>query len=299
MQFVSRAARSVSYALAYYVKDRPFALRCRRLLLLMCCHSPAGWAGPDRPRWRSLSFPQLSRLAFAWLMNCDGTQLQGCLCFVFFILPEGRPVKAGVWNIVKLCWWLSTFVSAGSADTLRWTPERSTLSGCKSRRLYSQLLVIQEEERKQRHKPAPTCITLHNSEWVSPVIAGNGLLELPGNLRHESNLTKVVSEEIGILFKPFPSLISQFTLTFKPKLALNCFCLCGYSLYTTEKVFLCAREVLILCRFFSSQQVRNKSLYFQDLLNFCWKGIQHCKCSTCQRSWSGCYNSNQWGRCTF
>lgn len=40
---------------------------------LPCRVSEPGQAGVTLP-----SFPQLSQLDFAWLMNCDGTQLQGC-----------------------------------------------------------------------------------------------------------------------------------------------------------------------------------------------------------------------------
>lgn len=85
------AARSVSYSLADQVGEgqtlAALAFRCRRLrrprfvnvLPLPCRVSRPGQAEVTLP-----SFPQLSQLDFAWLMNCDGTQLQGCLCCFFF-----------------------------------------------------------------------------------------------------------------------------------------------------------------------------------------------------------------------
>lgn len=175
-QFVSRTQGSqvCVLLLGWLAGWRTDPLRCRRpkaaCALLMCCHSPAGWAGLDRLRWRSPSFPQLIQADFAWLMNCDEAQLQGCLCFFFFFFlfkPQGKPVRDEVWNIVKTplmalnlrISWLGC-----TRDTLHWAPERSPLSGCKGCTPYSQLLMFQyqEEERKQRHKPARTWFTLHN-----------------------------------------------------------------------------------------------------------------------------------------
>lgn len=89
-QFVSRTQGSqvCVLLLGWLAGWRTDPLRCRRpkaaCALLMCCHSPAGWAGLDRLRWRSPSFPQLIQADFAWLMNCDEAQLQGCLCFFLF-----------------------------------------------------------------------------------------------------------------------------------------------------------------------------------------------------------------------
>lgn len=116
-----KVARSVSYSWADQMGEgqtlATLALGCRRLkrlhfanvLPLPCRVSRPGQAEVTLP-----SFPQLSQLDFAWLMNCDRTQLQGCLCDFFFSLP-GKPVRAGVWSIVELRWWLSTFILAGLA----------------------------------------------------------------------------------------------------------------------------------------------------------------------------------------
>lgn len=250
----------------------------------MCCHSPAGWASPDRPGWRSLSFPQLSRLALAWLMNCDGTQLQGCL-WGFCCYQKAGQSKQECETLLN-----SADGSQPSYQLARVTHSAEHLkdphcqdvrvAGCTASCWWYKKKSVNNVTNLPRHA-LPYTTQIESVVWLQE----NGPLELPGNLRHRSNVGQRLwgnlCEEIAILFKPFPSLISQCTLTFKSKLALNCF-FGGYSLYTTEKVFLCAREVLILCRFFSSQQVRNKSLYFQELLNFCWKGIQqHCKRSTC------------------
>lgn len=84
------------------VKDRP-----RLLLLLVClmrCHCPAGWAGPDRRRGCS-TVPKVSLCDFAWLMDCDWTQLQGCLCrvFAFFFFPH-EASQCEVKKSVKHCW---------------------------------------------------------------------------------------------------------------------------------------------------------------------------------------------------
>lgn len=87
----------------------------------MCCHSPAGRAGLDGPRWHSPLSHSSASFDFAWLMNCDGTQLQGCLCDIFFFAR--KPVGAGAWSIVELCWWLSTFISAGSAASVTQSSE--------------------------------------------------------------------------------------------------------------------------------------------------------------------------------
>lgn len=73
------------------------------VLPLPCRASMPGQAEVTLP-----SFPQLSRLDFAWLMNCDRTQLQGCLCSYFVCQASWR-------KSVKDCSTLMmtlTFVSA-------------------------------------------------------------------------------------------------------------------------------------------------------------------------------------------
>lgn len=123
-QFVSRTQGSqvCVLLLGWLAGWRTDPLRCRRpkaaCALLMCCHSPAGWAGLDRLRWRSPSFPQLIQADFAWLMNCDEAQLQGCLCFFLFfsfLNHKASQSETKCETLLKLLWWLSTFASAGSA----------------------------------------------------------------------------------------------------------------------------------------------------------------------------------------
>lgn len=64
------------------------------MLPLPCRVSRPGQAEVTLPP----SFPQLSQPDFAWLMNCDGTQLQGCLCsffFFFFFFPPSSTTGQG------------------------------------------------------------------------------------------------------------------------------------------------------------------------------------------------------------
>lgn len=102
---------------------------------------PCRMSRPGQAEVTRSSFPQLSWLDFAWLMNCDETQLQGCLpSFFFFLQQNFKRAKTGV---RKPHWWLLTFTSAAATDTLHWTPEGPPPSGCKTCTLYSQLLMFQ------------------------------------------------------------------------------------------------------------------------------------------------------------
>ncbi|CAB1433712.1 unnamed protein product [Pleuronectes platessa] len=61
-------------------------------------------------------------------------------------LMNHKPVKARVCDIVELCRWLSTLMSAGSAALQR-APEGSPLSRGRSCTTYSQLLVFRHNKR--------------------------------------------------------------------------------------------------------------------------------------------------------
>lgn len=86
----------------------------------------------SRPRQAEVtlpSFPPLSWPDFAWLMNCDRTQLQGCLCSFLF----AKFFQVIVWKIVQTLVMTLTLATASSgtsrhppAHTWR-TPTATTL----------------------------------------------------------------------------------------------------------------------------------------------------------------------------
>lgn len=71
--------------------------RLRRLHFANVLPLPCRVSRPGQAEVTLPSFPQLSQLDFAWLMNCDRTQLQGCLCDFFFFFTrqtsQSRSVK--------------------------------------------------------------------------------------------------------------------------------------------------------------------------------------------------------------
>lgn len=93
---------------------------------------PSRVSRPGQAEVTLRAFPQLSLLDFGWLLNCNGTQLQGCLCCLF---SHGKPVGAKAWNIAELGWWLSTFVSAGSAAPVTHSGEHLKAPYCQDGRV--------------------------------------------------------------------------------------------------------------------------------------------------------------------
>lgn len=154
------------------VKDRP-----RLLLLLVClmrCHCPAGWAGPDRRRGRS-TVPKLSLCDFAWLMDCDWTQLQGCLCrvFAFFFSPWGESVWSEKKCETLLNWADGSQLSYQQARlhswcTLQRAPEGSPLSAGKRFSLYIQLLQFQY--KKESDFSFITYMSLYSMRAEKPTV---------------------------------------------------------------------------------------------------------------------------------
>lgn len=95
----------------------------------------------------ALPFFHLRQLDFAWLMNCDKTQLQGCLCcslcvFFFIYLHQTRWCGKQCQREL-MCLNLGISRLGWISDTVQWAPEGSSLSHCKSCWSYSQLLLFQ------------------------------------------------------------------------------------------------------------------------------------------------------------
>lgn len=118
--------------------------------LLMCCHSPAGRAGPDRPRWRSsLSHSSASLTLLGWWTVTGHHSKVVCAAFFFFCCFFSPTRQASQRRSVKHCWTplmaLNLHISwlGCTADALQWTPEGSPLSGCRSCIPYSQMLMFQ------------------------------------------------------------------------------------------------------------------------------------------------------------
>lgn len=158
------------------------------------------------------SFPQLSWLDFAWLMNCDQTHIQGCLCCPFFS-PYKHTSQAE-------CECETTLNSADGSQLfyqLAWLHRSARLAEhlkdphCQDVRVAARTaicLLSREKQRKQRHKAAQTRFTPHTLKWVSPVIADNRAPKLQGtcftNQSEEGFLIKTftyVSKEIVFILK--------------------------------------------------------------------------------------------------
>lgn len=82
-------------------------------------------------------------------MNCNESHVQGCFVLPFY--SHGEPVRGEAWRAVELSSdssrpprisWLCR-----ARDTLQWTPEGLSLSGCKSCSPYGQLLMFHHERK--------------------------------------------------------------------------------------------------------------------------------------------------------
>lgn len=209
----------------------------------MCCHSPAGWASPDRPGWRSLSFPQLSRLALAWLMNCDGTQLQGCL-WGFCCYQKAGQSKQECETLLN-----SSDGSQPSYQLARVTHSAEHLkephcqdvrvAGCTASCWWYKKKSVNNVTNLPRHA-LPYTTQIESVVWLQE----NGPLELPGNLRHRSNLTKVVRECVWrdcYTLQTVPITYKPMYLDVQIKISLKLFFWWLFSLHNWKGVPVCER----------------------------------------------------------